>query len=101
MIFQLRLNERSKQQYNEIVDWYAVRSRQAAENFITELEDVFDKIVGNPFRFRNKYRHFREVLLKRYPYYVIYFVNEEKGEIVVFSLYHSARDPKKKYRPTE
>lgn len=97
MIFKLRLNARSKKQYNEIIDWYGERSKQAAENFVIELEKTFDKIIYNPFRYHNKYKHFREVLLKRYPYHVIYFIDENKSEVVIFSLYHTARNPKKKY----
>ena len=65
-------------QYEGIVAWYFERSAVAPENFIKELEAKVNNICENPFRYRNTYKHFREVALKRFPYYLIYSIDEKK-----------------------
>jgi plasmid stabilization system protein ParE len=85
-------------QYEEIVAWYKERSIVASENFINELETKVKKICVNPFRYRNTYKHFRETALKKFPYYVIYSIDEKNIIIYIAAIYHTARNPKKKYR---
>jgi len=84
-------------EYKEAVAWYNERSEIAALNFITELKEKIDAICKDPFRFRIAYRHFRETSLKKYPYYVIYYVDEIDEHIVISSIFHHKRNPENKY----
>lgn len=84
--------------YEEAVRWYEVRSKKAAENFVAEVRDKINSICKNPLSFRNAYKHFRETSLKKYPFYIIYFVDEEKQTIIISSIYHHKRNPRKKYK---
>jgi plasmid stabilization system protein ParE len=84
-------------QYEEIVSWYKERSIVAPENFIKELEAKVRNICNNPFQYRNTYKHFREVSLKKFPYYIIYSIDEKSKTIYVAAIYHTSRNPKKKY----
>jgi plasmid stabilization system protein ParE len=74
------------------------RSEAAAKNLITEFKSRIEAICDNPLRYRNTYKNFRETSLKKYPYYIVYFVDESTNTVIITSLYHQKRNPKKKYR---
>jgi len=60
------LHEYAQQDYEKIVEWYASRSIKSAENFIDEVGHALQLICDNPNRWRNEYKHFRELGLKKY-----------------------------------
>jgi plasmid stabilization system protein ParE len=85
-------------QYTNTVQWYNKRSVQAAENFIVEVEQKINTICSDPKRYANHYKNFRETSLKKYPYSIIYFVDEPNKTIVITALHPHKSTPKRKYK---
>ena len=85
-------------EYAEAVKWYKERNIAAAENFIVAVNERIKNICADPIRYRNTYKFFREVSLKKYPYYIVYFIDTEASTIIISAVYHHKRDPKKKYK---
>ena len=84
--------------YKASVNWYAVRSSNAAENFVAEVKSCIKAICNNPQQFKNRYKNFRETSLKKYPFYIIYFVDEINKVVIVTAIYHHKRNPTHKYK---
>lgn len=84
--------------YKVSVNWYAERSNKAAENFVTEVNDCIETICRNPLQFNSRYKNFRETSLKKYPFYIIYFIDEHKKIVVITAIYHHKRNPRHKYK---
>ncbi|MEO6894877.1 MAG: type II toxin-antitoxin system RelE/ParE family toxin [Ginsengibacter sp.] len=82
----------------EIIAWYEKQSRQATENFILASIEIVNKIGLTPFRYRNVINDYREIKMKKFPYYIIFRVDESKQQIVILRIYHASRNPKTKYR---
>lgn len=61
------------------------------------MQDAITAICSNPHRYRNTYKNLRELTLKKYPYNLIYHINEKKKMITIISLYHHKRNPESKY----
>ena len=98
MNYSYQLHERAQQDYEEALQWYVQRSQRAAENFVVAVDNALALICEHPARWRNQYKHYYELGLKKYPYTVIYSIEEDKQLIVVSAIYHHKRNPKKKYR---
>ncbi len=94
------LHEQAQQDYDAAVEWYAERSIKAATNLIAEVEYALQLICDNPDRWRNEYKHFLELGLKKYPYVIIYTFEEEKQLVIVSAIFHTSKHPKKKYPKT-
>jgi plasmid stabilization system protein ParE len=62
-------------EYKDAVEWYAARSNQAAECFVEAVKERLRLICEKPQHYRNTYKNFRETLLKKYPFYIIYFID--------------------------
>ena len=86
----------ANEEYKDAVQWYSEKSLSAAENFIESVEHAIILICEHPERWRNLYKHFYELNVKKYPYNIIYSIEEEL--ISIQSIYHHSRNPKKKYK---
>ena len=91
------LHRYAQQDYEESLKWYIQRSIEAAEKFVAEIDTVLQLICTNPGRWRNKYKNFHEITLKKYPFTIIYTIEDDKQLVVVSSIYHHKRNPKTKY----
>lgn len=72
--------------------WYEDKSLGLGEEFLRVFYANALGLVRNPFIYRKVYKNFRRRLLRRFPY-AIYFVIENHT-IIVFGLFHTARNPK-------
>ena len=95
--YKIALRKRAAKEYLEAIIWYNERSLKAAENFRTSVDEAFSKIEVEPDRYRNSYKYFHELKLRKYPYSIVYFIDKEKVCIVVTTIFHHKRNSGKKY----
>ena len=93
----ITLRKRAAKEYLKAIVWYKERSLQAAENFVKAVNETFSNIEAQPEHYRNTYKHFHEIKLKKYPYSLVYFIDNERNTVVVTTMFHSKRNPKKKF----
>lgn len=98
MSYNFILHELAQEDYEVALKWYAEKSQKAAENFVVAIDDTLSLICSHPNRWRNEYKHFFELGVKKYPYTIIYTVESTQQLIFVTSIFHHKRNPRKKYR---
>ena len=72
--------------------WYEQKAPGMGEEFLRTFYGDAGKLSQNLLLYPTLHLKFRRRLLRRFPY-AIYFSTEER-EIVVFGLFHCARDPR-------
>jgi plasmid stabilization system protein ParE len=82
----------AQREYSAAVRWYQDRSRTAASRFVVEVERIIDVIAAHPDRYGWYEEPFREAGVSRYPYSIVYRV-EESGDVTVFAIAHASREP--------
>lgn len=85
-------------EYKDAAAWYLRRSETAAANLVNEIKKAIFLICKDPFRYRNSYKTFRETSLKKYPYSTIYGGDESVKMVIIESVFHHKRNPRRKYR---
>lgn len=73
------------------------KSLKVSENFVQQVKYKVNKICHSLFRYSKIYKHFRETPLRKYPYLLVYFFDEDKKLVVVTSVFHHKRNLRKKY----
>ena len=96
MKYSIAYQQRAINEYEETVIWYRGRSIQAAENFEAAIKEKIDILRDNPARYKKTHREFHEVQLHKYPYNIIYLIDDAKMLVVISSIYHHKRNPRKK-----
>ena len=82
---------------HEADQWYEEKRPGLGEDFLKELESAYLRVEDHPHRYARltvpsmKDREFRRLLLRRFPYKVIYEIRSEV--VVVLAVAHGRRRP--------
>lgn len=98
MPYKYIFHEHAQKDYENSLQWYAQRSVKAAENFVLAVEDALQLICLHPARWRNVYKEYHELGLKKYPFTIIYTIETSTQTVVIQTIYHHKRSPKRKYK---
>ena len=98
MAYKYKLHPEAQEKYESSVSWYLKRSLKAASNFVKVVDKGFVKICNDPKRFRNEYKHYYEFTIHRYPFTIVYTIEESRQLIMIVAIYHQKREPANKYR---
>jgi plasmid stabilization system protein ParE len=96
--YQYFFNPQASNEYESTFKWYEGRSTVAADNLIIAVQNAIDNICNHPYSYRLTYKNLRETSLKKYPYNLIFKIDESKKVVIIISLYHHKRNPKNKYK---
>ena len=87
----VELHEEALAEADAAAEWYAEREPAVANAFAPELERAFDRIGEAPERWPIEEGRTRRVLLRRFPFKIIYLV--EPDRCVVVAVAHWRRRP--------
>lgn len=98
MPYQYILHENAQSEYETSLAWYKERSELAARNFILAIDYSLELICNSPTQWRNEYKNYYELNVKKFPFSVIYTINQKEQLIIIHSLHHHKKNPKTRYR---
>ena len=93
--YKLHISDRAEEDAINAVDYYDSVAPDLAFRFLTELQDVYDKLKSSPQFFSyvstNSLIRFRDVKLKSFPYVVIFEI--QKNEVFITAVMNTHRRP--------
>jgi len=92
----LIIKQRAHVMMQEAFDWYEQQKPGLGELFITELNTYFNKLKSNPGFYGKIYKNFRQVVLKKFPYALVYEII--KTDVLLFAVFHTSRNPNFKFK---
>ncbi len=98
MSYKLIFNSIAENELISAVEWYEEQEFGLGERFERETEKQLQKIVTNPVAYHFSKGKFREASIDRFPFTIVYVINERKKTIYISSVFHTSRNPKGKYR---
>ncbi len=91
MTYTLVILLNSEKDIESAYSWYEERRQGLGYDFILNLEAGFELILRDPFIFKKEYKSARKHIIKRFPYKIIYIVEDLK--VVVIAVLHGKRNP--------
>lgn len=88
-----RLTPSAERDIEEALAWYESKSEFLGDDFLRKVTACINDIERNPKMYRTVYRQMRRALVRVFPFQIIYEI--EQDEIVVYSVQHAARNPKR------
>jgi hypothetical protein len=95
-MYKIVVTEKAEAEYEDAYWFYEERQAGLGDRFQDETGQLLKIIKGHPLLFHRKHKQFREALMIRFPYFIVYEIILKT--IVVHSFFHTSRDPKKKYK---
>jgi plasmid stabilization system protein ParE len=81
----------AEREYVEALQWYAERSIRAAERFDEGFDEAIQLIASDPERFPRCDERHRWLLMRRFPYQIIYRLSS--ACVTVVAVAHTSREP--------
>jgi plasmid stabilization system protein ParE len=90
-VAEVTVHPEAEAEYEHALTWYLGRSPQSAERFETAFDEAIEAIHSHPTLFPLCDAIHRFVLLKRYPYSLVYRWDGDEARVV--ALTHAKRRP--------
>ncbi len=95
-MYSLIIKPRAILMTKDAYDWYEEQKPGLGEEFLDELDGIYNKLSSHPEYFGKVKKNFRQAALKRFPFVIVYEII--KKEVVVFAVFHTSRNSKFKFR---
>ncbi len=95
-MYSLIIKPRAILMTKDAYDWYEEQKLGLGEEFLDELDGIYNKLSSHPEYFGKVKKNFRQAALKRFPFVIVYEII--KAEVVVFAVFHTSRNPKFKLK---
>ena len=92
MSYQLIISPEAELDIEDAFQWYEQRDSGLGSEFVRAVDSCLASIGRNPEAYPVVYRQARRVLIRRFPYGLIYVV--EENIITIIACYHVKRNPK-------
>jgi plasmid stabilization system protein ParE len=90
--------EEARSEFQEATEWYETRSVGLGERFRDLVTKKIESIIEHPERYPKRKSNFRQITLRTFPFLIIYTFYKNEGIIIINSISHTSRNPRKKYR---
>lgn len=94
--YNITIEEDAKIDIADSFDWYSNISSIVADNFLIELKKCIDYLEENPNQFKIAYKDFRQIPLKKYPFVLLYKVQDTT--VKVYRVFATRKNPKKRFK---
>ncbi len=100
MVYNYRFVGESLDEFGEAAVYYFNISELLNERFKQAIKDKLDIITKTPTANTvvRGYPKYRKVKLKRFPFYLVFSINERSKMIYIVSIFHIKRNPEDLYK---
>jgi plasmid stabilization system protein ParE len=98
MAFTITISNRAYREYYKAYEWYEEKLLGLGVRFEDALERQIDQIAQSPLVYSNRKFDTRESKIEDFPFLIVYKIVWAENVILITSIFHTSRSPKKKYR---
>jgi toxin ParE1/3/4 len=78
----------------EACKWYEKQQQGLGKRYLEEVDHYLQLIGANPLQFPIRFsERFRFAVLKKFPYFIVFTIQEDLKLIYVNSVFHTSRNP--------
>lgn len=92
-MFSIYLRKEAAVDLDEIFIWYEAQKENLGFEFIKVFQSAIEKLSHYPHYASFTFDDARSMSLKRFPYEVIYRIDEEKQQVRIIAIIHQHRNP--------
>jgi len=95
-MYRLIVKPRAINMAKDAYQWYEEKQPGLGELFLSELKNCYEKIETWPAAYTEVKTSYRQIVLKTYPYVVVFKIIKE--DVVIYAVFHTSRNPRKKFK---
>jgi plasmid stabilization system protein ParE len=95
MNYKIILKNNAKLDLNESIKWYNSQKKGLGNIFYTQIKTEINKLKEFPYIGENKHLAIRTIVVKKFPYMIHYYIDDQKKNIVILAVLHTSRNTDK------
>lgn len=96
MIYDITIKQEAYHDLQGAYDYYEEQRAGLGDEFLKAINERIAYIKKFPLHFNKVEQEFRQTLIERFPYLIIYELSG--SEIIVYAFFHCSRNPRKKFK---
>ena len=94
-MFEIDLLAVAEEELADSYDWYEEQLPLLGNKFYNEINHYLNLLENNPYQFAIKYsEELRAASLNKFPFLIIYWIDEINRKIFIVSIFHTSRNPR-------
>ena len=95
MNYEIDIKETANNDVVKAVKYYESQQEGLGERFLNRWQHTLEQLKKDPNIYQKKHKNFRQVLIKPFPYHIIYDI--EQTTIFVYKVPYAGKHPRKRY----
>jgi plasmid stabilization system protein ParE len=100
MNYSFRLEQEASKEFVEAFVWYGEQQDGLDKLFKLAFDTKLALILKNPYHYKASYKKYHEAFTDKFPFSIVYTIDDKNKEITVIAIFHTSRNLKKKFRKT-
>lgn len=92
--YKVRIKQNALTDIQEITDWYNLQQIGLGKKFQNTTVKQINSLHKYPFSYTIRYKEFRCMIIKGFPYMVHFHINNSSDEVEVYAVISTSRNPK-------
>lgn len=93
-MLELELLFEAEVEFSEAYDWYEEKQPGLGDRFFREVNHYLELVQENPYHYQIRYEgELRVAPTDRFPFLIIFWIDEINQKIYVTSIFHTSREP--------
>lgn len=88
MAFTVVIEKRALKDVQKAIDYYDGQLVGLGKKFNSVLDKHITAIATNPF-YQLRYKDYRALPIKKYPYLILFYINETSGTVYITAIFHT------------
>lgn len=93
--YTVELLSTAEEEMAEAFEWYEEQQVGLSAKLLEEITHYLDLISSKPLHFPVRFNNNHVAVLKKFPYLIVYKIDELSQTIFVNAFFHSSRNPRK------
>lgn len=98
MEIQVVFSSVAAQEIRKSFEWYEKHLEGLGNRFVDIIDKTIRFILLNPEGYPEKHPPYREIVMEKFPFVIIYECDMQLGTVLILHVFHSKRNPKLKYK---
>lgn len=93
MNYKIKIDPIARLDMIESAIWYNKQQHGLGRRYYNSVQQTIKSIKSNPYKYHLRHKALRMALVNKFPFMVMFLVDENKKQIAVTAVLHTSRNP--------
>lgn len=98
MSYSYSFREEATKEFADAYIWYEEQKEGLGKTFKSAILAKLNLVCNNPLHYVRSYKNFHQALVTKFPFLIVYTIDEKNKHITIIAIFHTSRNPKKKFK---